>query len=194
MWQVMKNRCQNTKNIMNRPRRLAMSLLLMSAFAVGCASSRKAERTAEEVPASKPAQVIYDESFDPFSVKDPSFVVPRKHERGAPLVQSQTSLPVPGDSAALDTSWVTVPGYQLQLLQTENGQEARERLRTAILDLDTEVEIVYDAPYYKVRAGRFLNRNDAERLQALCEEKSYTNTWVVRTPVKVRAYELSDQR
>jgi hypothetical protein len=88
---------------------------------------------------------------------------------------------------------VTTPGYLLQLLQTEDGQQAREAMKIALIDLDTDVQVVYDPPYYKVRAGRFVNRYDAEQLQKLADEKGYTYAWVVRTPVRVRAYELNNQ-
>lgn len=168
-------------------------------FAFGCASKTKVEKKSPETtrhststtPSPQKASA-YDESFDPSSVKDAPFSIPRKTEKK--MVQSQTAVPAPADTAASDTSWVTVQGYQLQLLQTENGAQARESLRTAILDLNTEVEIVYDAPYYKLRAGKFLNRYNAELLQSTADSKGYANSWVVRTPIKVRAFELREQR
>lgn len=177
------------------------TLVALSAF--GCASKTKVEKKSPETtrkpapavtaPAAQQASAVkYDESFDPATVKDAAFTIPRKTEKK--MVQSQTTLPAPADTAASDTSWVTVQGYQLQLLQTENGAQARETLRTAILDLGTDVEIVYDAPYYKLRAGKFLNRYDAELLQSLADSKGYANSWVVRTPIKVRAFELHEQR
>lgn len=173
-----------------------MGVAGLALFAFGCASGAKtgdkSVKDPQAAPAKRPAsaapQTHYDESFDPATLKPISFSVPRK--AGQSLVQSQTGLPMPVDTTARDTTWVTVPGFQLQLLQTENGAQARETLRLAILDLNTDVEIVYDAPYYKVRAGRFLNRADAERLQGLADERGYTNSWVVRTSIKVRAYEL----
>lgn len=180
-------------------RGLAPLITISTLFVFGCASKTQVEKRTPEVtrkPApttpARPQPSGYDESFDPMSVKDIAFSVPRKTEKK--MVQSQTAIPVPADTAATDTSWVTVQGYQLQLLQTENGSQARETMRNAILDLNTDVEIVYDAPNYKLRAGRFLNRYDAERLQSLADEKGYVNSWVVRTPVRVRAYELQDQR
>ena len=185
------------KNLWLRP---AIAGTLLAALVVsGCASGAKTgKRTGKEVepaPAKRPAaaapSVNYDESFDPANLKEISFSVPRRNT--APMVQSQTGLPVAVDTTARDTSWVTSPGYQLQLLQTENGAQARETLRLAVFDLNTDVEIVYDAPFYKVRAGRFLNRSEAERLQTLADEKGYTNSWVVRTSIKVRAYELAEQ-
>ncbi|MGH7496256.1 MAG: SPOR domain-containing protein [bacterium] len=173
-------------------------ILLLALFVCGCASSTKTnKRNGKEVEpaplkrpvASKPA-VEYDEAFDPRSLKEITFTVPHKSQ--VPMVQSQTGLPITTDTTARDTTWVTAPGYQLQLLQTENGAQARETLRFAILDLNTDTEIVYDAPYYKVRAGRFLNRAEAERLQTLADEKGYTNSWVVRTSIRIRAYELAE--
>lgn len=175
-------------------------LLIAALIISACASQKTTTKKTPPEGARRPMQSTqapakserYDESFDANSVKDAPFVIPRKAETR--LVQSQTALPNPGDTVVVDTSWVTVQGYQLQLLQTGDGSQAREVMRNAILDLDTDVEIVYDAPYFKLRAGRFLNRYDAERLQSLADEKGYANSWVVRTPIKVRAHELQEQR
>jgi len=176
----------------------AASILPILCLALSCASGAKTSKRPEKesaAPAKRPTAaapaVNYDESFDPATLKEIPFTVP--HKTQTPLVQSQSGLLVPVDTMARDTTWVITPGYQVQLLQTENGTQARETLRLAILDMNTDVEIVYDTPYYKVRAGRFLNRTDAERAQTLADEKGYTNAWVVRTSIKVRAYELAEQ-
>ncbi len=191
-----------------------LGVLLVLIGLAGCSASRtasKSERPATtrtpsrpttpatrpapapaNTPAANPAGVVYDESFDPSTLRPPPFDIPPKLPREQ--VQSQAFEQVETDTAAGDTSWVTVPGYQLQLLQTENGQQAREAMKIAILDLDTEVQVIYEPPYYKVRAGRFVNRYDAERLQKLADEKGYTYAWVVRTLVRVRGYELSNQQ
>jgi hypothetical protein len=104
--------------------------------------------------------------------------------------KSDTLNVTPSSSAQADTSWQTVAGYQVQLLQTEDAKLARSTVREAILALNVDVETIYEAPYYKIRAGRFVNRYDAEQLQNLATEKGYANCWVVRTQVKVRANEL----
>ncbi len=170
-------------------------VLLLSGCASGAKTSKSTPKEVEPPASKRPAAAApaanYDESFDPAALKEIPFSIPRKN--GSSMVQSQTGLPLASDTTARDTTWVIVPGFQLQLLQTENGAQARETLRLAILDLNTDVEIVYDAPYYKVRAGRFLNRTEAERLQTLADGKGYTNSWVVRTSIKIRAYELAEQ-
>ena len=169
----------------------AISLLVLVFVLAGCASREKVRRPAPETTVAEEPGVTYDESFDPLSVGDYHFSIPRKNDIS--MVQSQELAAAP-DSAARDTSWVTVSGYQVQLIQTEDAQLARDVLRNAIIALDTDVEIVYHAPYYKVRAGRFISRYDAERLQALADTKNFVNSWVVRTPIQVRAYELMNHR
>lgn len=176
-----------------------LCLIVVLAMLAGCSSSKRIERVERPAPARTtppqetvapvPTEVRYDESFDPATLREPAFDIPRKIPKDQ--VQSQAYVQVQTDTTVSDTSWVTTPGYQLQLLQTEDGQQAREAMKIALLDLDTDVQVVYDPPYYKVRAGRFVNRNDAERLQQLADEKGYAYAWVVRTAVRVRAYELN---
>jgi hypothetical protein len=124
------------------------------------------------------------------NLKAPEFRIARKTMAGkSDTLSVSTSTP-----ASADTSWQTVPGYQVQLLQTEDGKLARSAVREAIITLNVDVEMIYEAPYYKIRAGRFVNRYDAEQLQNLASEKGYVNCWVVRTQVKVRANELLNQK
>jgi hypothetical protein len=169
---------------------LALAVLLM--LSVGCGSSKKAGRAekppiapqAEPDRSSTEAESALNEDFDPMTLKAQEFRIP--HKQTAKSADPFATL----KPAAIDTSWQTVPGYQIQLLQTDDARLARETVKEAILVLEKDVEIVFEAPYYKVRAGRFTSRYDAEQLQNLAAEKGYANSWVVRTQVKVRASEL----
>ena len=169
--------------------------LFLTIIFTACGSSGKSKGLQVEAnPEESRLSGKYDESFDPLTLKEPPFDISRKEtpDNGS-KVESQF---VPSAAVAVqqDTSWVTVPGYQVQLLQTENGEQARETKTEATLDLDADVNIVYEAPYYKVRAGKFVNRYDAELLQSKAGDKGYLNSWIVRTPISVRAYELSNSR
>jgi len=169
-------------------------------FFQSCSSSKpvsrteptKTERPKPETRATPaPTQVVQNEDFDPMTLKVPEFQIARKQ----PVVRKSDTLNVSTPfPAKVDTSWQTVPGYQVQLLQTEDAKLARSTVREAILALNVEVETIYEAPYYKIRAGNFVNRYDAEQLQNLATEKGYANCWVVRTQVKVRADELLNQK
>lgn len=170
----------------------AMTLL----FQLGCSSTKKSapatKPKTENAPRDSkesPSPAAMNEDFDPLTLKAPEFRIERKE-----VIQRSDTLMIAPAAAPVDTSWQTVPGFQVQLLQTEDAKLGRAAVRDAILALNTDVEIIYEAPYYKVRAGRFTNRYDAEQLQNLASEKGYANCWVVRTQVKVRASDLLNQK
>ncbi|MDZ7361333.1 MAG: SPOR domain-containing protein [candidate division KSB1 bacterium] len=179
---------------------LVLFAALLAAFAglTGCSSSKPASRTTpsqterpqsgkpQPETRSTPVAIAQNEDFDPMTLKAPAFRIARKQVQR----KSDTLAVRPSSSTQVDTSWQTVAGYQVQLLQTEDAKLARSTVREAILALNVDVETIYEAPYYKIRAGRFFNRYDAEQLQNLATEKGYANCWVVRTQVKVRANEL----
>ncbi len=180
------------------PNFLRFAVLIV--FSTGCLSSKPTSRTepprAETTPDEKPqpastTYVAQNEDFDPLTLKAPEFRITRKQTalKKIDTLKIATSAP-----AKIDTSWQTVPGYQVQLLQTEDAKLARATVKEAILALNVDVVTFYEAPYYKLRAGRFVNRYDAEQLQNLATEKGYANCWVVRTQVKMRADELLNQK
>ena len=57
-------------------------------------------------------------------------------------------------------------GYRLQLLNTRSRDEAF-KLKASLLEYftDEKVYVLYQAPYFKVRLGNFVNRNDAENFK-----------------------------
>lgn len=175
--------------------RFVVLAVLIAAFVglTSCFSSKPANRT-EPPQTEKPqpearstiSSIAQNEDFDPMTLKSPAFQIARKQVTR----KSDTLTVMPSSSTQADTSWQTVAGYQVQLLQTEDAKLARSTVREAILALNVDVETIYEAPYYKIRAGRFVNRYDAEQLQNLATDKGYANCWVVRTQVKVRASEL----
>src|ERR1700760_4139544 len=54
-------------------------------------------------------------------------------------------------------------GYRLQVLNTRSRDEAF-KTKASILENfpDEKVYVLYQSPYFKVRVGNFVNRNDAE--------------------------------
>lgn len=179
---------------------LVLVLLLPLLLNMGCSGAKSTSRNeptrSEKAPEAKPPQaasayVAQNEDFDPQSLKAPEFRIARKQAvlKKIDTLKISSSLP-----AKVDTSWQIVPGYQVQLLQTEDAKQARATVREAVLALNVEVETFYEAPYYKIRAGRFVNRYDAEQLQNLATDRGYANCWVVRTQIKVRADELLNQK
>lgn len=169
------------------PKHLQICFLVFMLLLWSCAGSKQSRQPAETPPPKAQNANTLNEDFDPLTLKEPEFKIPQKVRPAQTEPQSAVNTP------ATDTTFVHVPGYQVQILQTEDGTLARAAVRDAALMLATTVDFVFDSPYFKVRAGSFANRFDAEQLQELALSKGYASAWVVRTMVKVRASELERQ-
>ena len=77
-----------------------------------------------------------------------------------------------------------IQGYRVQVLATTSYDEVN-RVKTTIEEQipDEWFYVVYDAPTYKLRAGNFQERYEADRFAKLLGEKGYKDAWVV--PEKV---------
>lgn len=54
-------------------------------------------------------------------------------------------------------------GYRLQVLNTRNRDDAFKTKASLLENFpDEKVYVLYQSPYFKVRVGNFINRNDAE--------------------------------
>jgi hypothetical protein len=75
-------------------------------------------------------------------------------------------------------------GYRVQIIATTDYDEAT----TMKADVESQFNdewfyLVYDPPTYKIRAGNFLERYEADRFARQLSEKGYKDAWVV--PEKV---------
>jgi hypothetical protein len=91
-----------------------------------------------------------------------------------------------GDEGISNDGPDEVQGYRVQLIATRDEEEARSVRRDALLSFDERVYLVYDNPYYKVRAGDCLSRYEADVLQEKAVQMGYAEAWVVRTTVSVK--------
>ncbi len=81
-------------------------------------------------------------------------------------------------------------GFRVQICALSDEERAKEIQREAILKfINEEVYLIYDSPYYKVRVGDCLTRQEADELQQLAIEKGFDDAWVVRTKIKLRSKE-----
>lgn len=75
-------------------------------------------------------------------------------------------------------------GYRVQIFATTSHDEATQMKADAETQFPEEwFYVVYDAPTYKLRAGNFLERYEADRFGKSLAEKGYRDAWVV--PEKV---------
>ena len=71
-------------------------------------------------------------------------------------------------------------GFQVQVISLDNLEEA-DSLRNYLAEqIPDSVEVIFDAPNYKVRAGAFSDRLDAEELRRKLYRLGYRRSWIVR--------------
>jgi hypothetical protein len=73
-----------------------------------------------------------------------------------------------------------VPGFRVQIAASTSIDEASSRKEEAeSLFPETLFYLVYDAPTYKIRAGDFLTRFEADRFARQLAEKGFRDSWIV---------------
>lgn len=77
-------------------------------------------------------------------------------------------------------------GFRIQIASTKLQNEAKE-LSHKFEDLfpDEKSYIVFDVPYYKVRAGNFISRFEATKFLQVLVENGFSNPWIVKTEIEV---------
>jgi hypothetical protein len=76
-----------------------------------------------------------------------------------------------------------VAGYRVQLFASNTNDGANQVASEARFKFTEQVYVEYDAPYYKVRVGDFVNRSDAELLREKAKNSGYPDAWIVQTEV-----------
>ncbi|MBR9978205.1 MAG: SPOR domain-containing protein [Bacteroidetes bacterium] len=155
---------------------LLLAVLGFAVLLLGCTASdestRKEEKSIQE----------HEQSFDPAEY------------RTEPVVTPETPEPVEEHPAEEEQPlWVErterVMGYRLQLFSTtdiDKAQDALVRIREdcRLLNIDVgRIDMSFDAPYYKVRAGDFLNKTEADTARDMLHEAGLEDAWVVRDNV-----------
>lgn len=80
----------------------------------------------------------------------------------------------------------TVDGYRVQVLSTDDIDQAN-LIRAEIYEKTTrmEVYIIFEPPFYKVKAGDFSSKNEAEDLRFKMNQLGYTESKVVQETVNL---------
>ncbi|MBX2992860.1 MAG: SPOR domain-containing protein [Bacteroidetes bacterium] len=150
--------------------KLIPTIVVFSILA-GCAGSQQADKSSDTSAATELQR--YEEDFRPSEYdKDAGrlFSELREEKEG-----KQSSL----ESATLEPA-VVVQGYRVQLLATPEIDEANIAKAQAEAAFPGEwFYIAFDPPTYKLRAGNFLTRAEAEAYSRVLVEKGYADAWIV---------------
>lgn len=125
-----------------------------------------------------------DESFDPLQLHEPSL----PFLDGSMIYEIITDIKEPGEKAVQDSDTLRVVkkmGYKVQLFSTTDFFKADTIFQKAVNDfIDQEVVKVFNSPYYKIRLGNCVTREEAEILLNRALTLKYRDAWIIRTPIK----------
>jgi hypothetical protein len=72
------------------------------------------------------------------------------------------------------------PGFRVQIYSSSDIDEANAMKTAAEAQFPTErFYLVYDPPIYKVRAGDFASRHEADRFARTLKDGGYNDAWIV---------------
>ncbi|MCP4727712.1 MAG: SPOR domain-containing protein [bacterium] len=142
------------------------------------ASEREEDAVSEE-------ELAAEELFDPSILPD-KFIVEPPDLRAYDTIQAAdvNDLDYSNNTAAVvEDSSASVPGYRIQIFSSSSYTRSNELFQTVRLEiLEEHVYLIYDAPFYKIRVGNFLDRDGAEDFR-LDLRSDYPDSWIVRTEV-----------
>lgn len=149
-----------------------VSLSLLAA----CSSEERLTRIEQQKPLEE-----HERDFDPSEYRRPDTVA-------TPVANArQPVIPEPREE------WVErkerVMGFRIQLHSTTSIDEAQNtlsmyRTRLDSLQIDAgRIDMVFDAPYYKIRAGDFMVKAGADSLADTLRAAGMNEAWVVRDNV-----------
>jgi len=77
-----------------------------------------------------------------------------------------------------------VYGYRVQIFAFESMERAEAAAEEARIRLDLPVYVEYVPPFYKVRVGDFIEREEAERIRDKLRLTGYPDAFLVETLIK----------
>jgi len=177
----------------------SLSLLKLLIFSVyfGCVSFTKMKNIATVFLilfsfASLLSQEIIapqDESFDPAILKEPPLPM-LDNTLIYEIVTDLKPLAKPIKDVTDSVAYVEKMGWKVQVFSSSDYFLADSVYRTLQGQFgNSEVEKVFNLPYYKIRIGNCATREEAERLLIRAQELGYRDAWVIRTQVKMTVKE-----
>lgn len=148
---------------------VSYAILLAPLIVCGCGSGSRTGRESGNLPPEEYEAEFRPSEFDP----------PPATALGEPVLSSSDSLPEDRPSPVTGGEEL-VPGFRVQVFSSTDIDEAGAVMAAAEERLPGEwFYLVYEPPAYKVRAGDFLQRHDADRLARTLRSLGYNESWTV---------------
>lgn len=155
---------------------MKMVLVFLGALFVSCGVSRFGGK---EAPLQRPDGRSYNEEFDPVPLDPEIIVLPRHEEEVKETARDPVTVPQTPEAEGLEMT----QGFRVQLLSGKDAEAAMEAKRRAIFMFEESVYLDFESPYYKLRVGDCLNREEAELLRRKAQRNGFSNPWIVPSRV-----------
>jgi len=107
--------------------------------------------------------------------------------------EKDSSASLVADSAGGSKRYKVTQGYRIQVYATTNFKDAEKKKDDLLSVIDDPIYVVYDPPYYKIRAGNFEKEEQARDLKKVLEEMG-NDAWVVQSKIRVRTDDDSGKK
>lgn len=86
-----------------------------------------------------------------------------------------TAKPAPKTEAGVVVSY-----FRIQVLASTHQEQVKREKNTLTSKIDIPVSITFETPYYKLFAGEFTQRSEAENYLAQVKKLGYNDAWISR--------------
>ncbi|MDB9854348.1 SPOR domain-containing protein [Candidatus Marinimicrobia bacterium] len=78
----------------------------------------------------------------------------------------------------------TIDGFRLQIFESSSVDEATKKFNKFKKILSDSLYLTFEAPFYKVRYGDFVSKQEAETEKKKLSKKGLKNIWTIRSRIK----------
>lgn len=155
--------------------------IIVAIFWIGCTSlgvSRKNLQEDEKLEDS----TIQPTRYEPVSPAQLTFLdtLNRGNEITLENNDFQKEESVPVSEVALNQVEAAVR-YKIQLFASSQIETVREMKRQVETKVNIPLSISFESPYYKLLAGNFMQRTEAEKHLKKIKSLGYTDAWIIST-------------
>jgi len=135
--------------------------------------------------------------FDPLELPSDTTVVPKNNPQKGDLIGEeiltdnqalgQTDSSVNNLLKSVDS--INSQSFRIQIFSSKVFGASKQATNVAEEIFDRPVYLDYEVPYYKIRVGNFVNRDDAEKYLLKVRTAGYSDAWVVAANINIRESE-----
>lgn len=78
----------------------------------------------------------------------------------------------------------TIDGFRLQIFESSSVDQATKKFNKFKKILSDSLYLTFEAPFYKVRYGDFVSKEEAETEKKKLSKKGLKNIWTIRSRIK----------